>query len=367
MFTANDLKELVSYTSSEPVLSVYLSTDPSEGNSETFKLRLRTMLKNVNLPEDVSKVEAYFQNQHDWTGRGVAVFSCASDDYFRSYSIALPVSNLTLVSDRPAVSPLANLLDNYGGYGVVLVDKQGARLFHFNLGELREQEGTLGESVRRTKRGGASSMPGHRGGSAGRTRNMDELVERNMRDIAEFAVKFFEENHVRRVLIGGTDDNIAMLRSLLPKSWQSLIVGNFPMSMNASHTEVLAQAMEAGEEAVRKHELRFTEQMVTAAAKAGNAVVGLEDTLDAINHGRVQTLLVLENFHQSGYRCTGCDQLQLKKTDQPCQECDGRSEAVEDVVDLAISAVLRRSGDVEVLSANPQLEKAGNIGAILRY
>jgi len=367
MFTESDLKELVAFSSTEPVLSVYLSTDPSEGNSETFKLQLRTMVKKINLPMDVQEVEAYFQHKHDWTGRSVAVFSCKPANFFRAYSIALPVSSLAVVSDRPAVSPLANLLDNYSGYGVVLVDKQGARLFSFDMGELREQEGVLGETVRHTKRGGASSFPGRRGGTAGTTRYMDELVIRNMRDVAEFAIKFFEENRVRRILIGGSDDNASMLRSLLPKAWQSLIVGSFPMSMNASHTEVLANTLKTGAETMRRHELRLTEQMVTAAAKAGNAVVGLEDTLEAVNQGRVQTLLVLENFRQSGYRCTGCDKLHPKRMEQPCQECSGRSEATEDIVDLAISAVLRHGGDVQVMGGNPQLVQAGNIGAILRY
>ena len=45
-----------------------------------------------------------------------------------------------------------------------MVDKQGARLFYFHLGELREQEGVLGESVKRTKRGGGSQAAGRRGG-----------------------------------------------------------------------------------------------------------------------------------------------------------------------------------------------------------
>ena len=119
-----------------------------------------------------------------------------------------------------AVKPLANLFDSYGRYGVSLVDKQGARLFFFHLGTLREQEGVLGESVRRTKHGGGSQAAGRRSGDAGQTQYTSEVTERNMRDSAEFAAKFFTENNIRRVLIGGTDDNIAHFRGYLPKSWQ---------------------------------------------------------------------------------------------------------------------------------------------------
>ncbi len=139
------------------------------------------MLKDIELPSDVMAVDNYFSREFDWSGRSVAVFSCAPDDFFRAYSLAIPIRNQVMVGDRPHVKPLASLLDYYGGYGVVLVDKQGARLFSFHLGELKEQEGILGESVRHTKHGGASAKPGMRGGMAGQTRYEDEVAERNMR------------------------------------------------------------------------------------------------------------------------------------------------------------------------------------------
>jgi len=256
MFSDNDLRELLEFKSSEPVLSLYLNTDLTEENADAYRLRLRNMLKAINLPEDVSAVEQYVNHQFDWSGRALAAFSCASQGFFRAYPLAVPVQNTIRVSDRPSVKPLADLLDTYGGYGVALVDKQGARLFFFHLGELHEQEGVLGELVKHTKRGGASSFPGRQGGVAGRTNRMEEKIERNLKDAAEFATHFFEENHVRRVLIGGTDENVASFRSLLPKAWQSLVMGTFAMSMTASHADVLSKALQIGKEAEHQREHR---------------------------------------------------------------------------------------------------------------
>ena len=180
------------------------------------------------------------------------------------------------VGERPSVKPLADLMDNYGGYGVILIDKQGARLFSFHMGELREQEGVLGELVKHVKRGGASTVHGQRGGIAGQTNAEDEIVERNMRESVNFAVRFLEENRVRRLLIGGTDDNIALFRSLLPKSWQSLIVGTFPMSMNASQSEVLNRTLLSGREAERQREIKLIETLIAHSAKGQDAVTGIQ-------------------------------------------------------------------------------------------
>ncbi len=322
MFSEKDLRELLDYSAPAPVLSLYLNTDPSQGNADAYKLRLRNLLKEVNLPQDESVIERYFDHEFDWSGRSVAVFSAASQDFFRAFPLAVPVSDRVGVDERPAVKPLADLLDAFGGYGVALVDKQGSRLFFFHLGELREQEGVMGEVVKHSKRGGASSLPGHRGGSAGPTKREDEVVDRNMRELVDFAAHFFEENHVRRILIGGTDDNVSLYRAMLPKNWQSLVVGAFPISMTATHTEVLAKAMQVGQEAEHKREVRLIQQMITAAAKGSGAVVGLEDTLQAIHDGRVQTLLFLEGLRAPGYQCQHCGSLTTRNS-KSCPYCGG--------------------------------------------
>ncbi|HVN55610.1 MAG TPA: hypothetical protein VMT46_14850 [Anaerolineaceae bacterium] len=367
MLSESDLRELLEFSASEPVLSVYLNTDPAEGNADAYKLRLRSMLKEVNLPDDQQAIERYLSREFDWSGKSVAIFSCAPRGFFRAYSIAVPVRSRVRKGERPAVKGLADLLDAYGGYGVVLVDKQGARVFSFHLGELREQEGVVGEQVRHTKRGGASTLPGGRSGTAGKTgRATEETVDRNMKEAVDFAVHFFEENHVRRILIGGTDENISHFRGLLPKAWQSLVVGTFPMSMTASHTEVLQKALELGRQAEQQRETRLIKSVITAAAKGNDGVVQLNNTLRALHDGRVQTLLIMEGYREPGYRCTGCGFLTTEKL-KACSYCGKPFEEIPDAVEMAVQDVMRKGGEVEVIHSGPELEKAGKIGAILRY
>ena len=368
MFTDNDLRELLDFVAAEPVLSLYLSTDPSEGNADAYHLRLRTLLKEVHLPQDVSAVEEYFGHEYDWSGRAVAVFSCAGKNFFRAFPLAVPMRNLVQVNDRPSVKPLADLLDNFGGYGMVLVDKQGARVFYFHMGELREQEGVLGETVKHVKHGGASSMPGRRGGAASRTDHMDEVVDRNMKDTVDFAVHFFEENHVRRILIGGSDDNVAMFRGMLPKAWQSLVMGTFSMAMTASNMEVRERGLRMGMEAALKVEANLVDELVTGAAKLNGAVAGFADTYDAINHDRVKTLVFMEDLKKEGFVCSKCGALYDHKVDETCPLCgEGKLERTMDGIELAVNAVMRRGGEVSVIRPHAVLQKHEGIGAILRY
>jgi peptide subunit release factor 1 (eRF1) len=366
MFTERDLRELLEYKADHAVLSVYLNTDPTEGSADAYKLRLRNMLKDIDMPEDASAVERYFDHEHDWFGKSVAVFSCEPDGFFRAYAFAVPLRDRLRFGERAYVKPLANLMDLYGGYGVALVDKQGARLFYFHLGELREQEGMMGEAVRHTKRGGGSAAPGRRGGIAGQTNYTEEVTERNMKDAAEFAARFFAENNVRRVLIGGTEDNVTLFRSQLPKAWQSLVVGYFPMSMTASHNEVQERALEIGRRAERKRDQQLVKAAVTAAAKGRGGVINLDDTLGAVHEGRVQTLLIVEGFRAPGYRCTGCGYLTAQEI-ASCPFCGKPFERIPDAVEMAVRRVMQDGGEVEVLQDGDGVKEIGGIGALLRY
>jgi len=366
MLTEANLQELLQFQAPTNVLSVYLNTDPTQANTDRHKLRLRSLLKSVNMPEDVQTIEEYLERSYNWSGRSVAMFSCAAEEFFRAYPLAIPVKSRVRINTNPHVKPLANLLDFYGGYGVILVDKQGARVFHFHLGELIEQEGILGEEVRHTKRGGASSLAGRRGGVAGRTNYVDEITDRNMRESVEFATHFFQEADIRRIAIGGTDDNVTPFRSLLPKSWQSLVVGTFPISMTASKEEIYERTMELGKAAEIRHEEQLVNIVVTSAAKRKGGVTKLDDTLKAVHDGRVQTLVVREGYRAPGYQCSGCTYL-TARAHATCPFCGSTFKQIPDAVELAVRNVMQQGGDIEFVQLEDSGMKISNIGALLRY
>lgn len=368
MLDEQDLQKLVRYRAKGPVLSVYLNTDPSTGSAESHKLRLRQLIKNYEheSPEDVERVHRYIEHEFAGGGRSLAMFSSSTEGFFKDLTLSLPVRDRARLLDRPYVKPLVDLYENYGHMGVVLIDQQGARLFHFHMGDIIEQEGTMGEEIRKTKHGGGSQAAGRRGGSAGQSRYTEEAAERNLRASANFAARFFSKNQIRRVIIGGTEENVAHFVDLLPKTWRSLVMGSFPVEMSASHAQVFQKAMAIAQQSEGEAETHLVKAVITAAAKGGEGVIRLDDTLQAVHAGQVQTLLICEGFQAPGYRCRGCEYLTAQSL-ETCPFCGERFDKIPDAVEMAVRKVIRDGGEVLVLRDSPKLQESGGIGAQLRY
>ena len=365
MFSEKDLQALLDYSAESPVLTVYLNTDPTAITTEAAKIRLRNLLKTVDLHEDIQAVEDYINLEYDWAAKGVVIFSSQQEGFFQTYQFNLSVPDKVFVGEHPVIRPIAHLSGIFTGWSVVLVDKEKARLFSFELGELVEVRGVTGEDVKQIKRGGGDAMLGRKGGSSA-SGNVEKIIEQNIKEMVEYATEFFNAHHIRRIMIGGTDENVARFKEELPKAWQSLVVGEFPMSMTANFAEVIEKATLEALAANKKVINNLVEKSITMAASGGIGAIGLIDTLNAIHEGRVKTLLVLEDFEEAGFRCDGCGYLTTQSLEK-CPFCGGHFNRIDSTVEMAVQEALQKGAEVKVVEENEQLEKAGSIAAIMRY
>ncbi len=371
MISQEELQELLALDAGEAVVtSLYLNVDTGQQSNETIKKQARALMKEAGVgSKDASAINQYLDLAYDWTKPGVAIFSQADQEFFRAFPSAIAFRNRVRVGPRPYVKPLNHLLDHYAHYGVVVVDRIGAKFFEYHLGELQDAGGTMGDDVRKLKLGGGSARgggmsttTGQRGGQGGR--HEEEVVQRNMRESAAAAAQFFATKPIRRLFLGGTAENVAMFSDNLSRQLQSCTAGTFPADMTAGEHEIRQWSLELLNEANAQREEKLVKTMITTAAKGGNAVVGLDATLKTINDGRVQTLIVGDGYQASGYSDEGVSFLSAHAGESPFGT---PLVSVDDVVEAAVSRTMEQGGTVEIISDNQELERAGRIGALLRY
>jgi len=370
MFGEKDLKELMEFRSTgTPVLSLYLNVDPTQQKADQYKLKLRSLLKEAAdkaSSQDISAVERYFDFEFDWQAKGIAVFSCQEQEFWRVYPMAVPVENRVYVYNRPYIKLLTDVLDAYGRYGVILIDREGARFYKFNLGELETATGVLGEEVKRLKHGRGASA-GRRGSMAAAGRREEGVAYRNLKESAESAANFFEGSGITRLVLGGTEETVAQFQELLPRAIQTHVIGSFSVSSDASESKVQARSMEVIEAAAQEREAEWVEQLIAGWKRGSGSAVGLADTLVALQEGRMGVLLVSAGYEASGYRCQSCHYITLNGNGHTCALCGGELEAIPDVVDNAVHRALQQGVEVEIVRGIDELVEAGSIGGLLRY
>lgn len=371
MIKQEDLQKLLEFEGNgSQVVSLYLDVDLGQQTNEVIKKQAKSLLKEGGAADkDAAAIEQFLDLSYDWSKPGLAIFSCVDQDFFRAFPSAVSFRNRVRIGKRPYVKPLNHLLDYYAHYGVIVVDRIGARFFEYNLGELIDSAGIMGEDVRKlkigggTSRGGSSTTSGQRGGVSGRRE--EEVAQRNLRDAASAAQQFFANKPIRRLFLGGTTENVAQFRDYLSKQWQSRIAGTFAMDMTAGEHEISQLSLDLLTEANAKREQKLVEDLITAAAKGTNAVIGLDATLQSVSQGRVQILVISDGFRTPGYADERANYLTVYASDS--SPYGGELESVEDVVEAAVSRTVEQGGSVEIITGNDELERYGRIGAILRY
>jgi peptide subunit release factor 1 (eRF1) len=306
----------------------------------------------------VARVERFFDAEYDWQARAVALFACALQDLWRVYPLALPLADAVHLGERLYLAPLAELVGEHERYGIILVDRESARFFSTYMGQIEERSEWVGQDLKRHKQGGFAA--------ARLQRHVDKLAEQNLKLAAEAAKRFSREIRCSGLILGGSEETVTQFRELLPKDLQKLVIGALHLEMAASASAVMAKSAELIDAQERERKQRLVQDLITAAAKGGDAVIGLADTFYVAHQGRAHTLVVEKGFEAPGYLCSDCGYVGAEPI-QKCPFCGGEPREIEGAVNLAMQRVIRDGGRVETIADSGPLAEAGHVAAILRY
>ncbi len=371
MITEEHLRELASFRGDPAVISLYLDVDGSRFPKladvdphlddlvrRAVRLAEERGIERSRIDEDLEKVRSWIFRGFDRSRvRGLAFFVCG--DLFEVVEVPRPVRNQVVLNQAPALRQLEFVLDEFQRFMVVLVDRQRARLFHFELGELVERSEVFDPVPARvdaTDEGGRAASHVQR--------HTDELARRHLRHAAEVTFHELERSHADRVILGGPDEARSEFEDLLHSYVRERVVDRVSVSLQASESEIKQAALEVELEVERRHEAEVVEALKEAVGAEQRGVAGLHDTLRAIYERRVDLLVVSHGYEEQGWHCTRCDFLAVRGKE--CPMCQGEMERVDDVVGEAIDVALAGGSRVEICE-NADLDVLGRVGALLRF
>jgi peptide subunit release factor 1 (eRF1) len=373
MLTKQRLRELAGLRpDGHKVLSVYLNLDPSEFPTQRDrKIEVESLLdvaeralredglpheQRDELRHDVARVRQWFEGEFDAKGaRGVAVFASSGVDLFEVHRLSRPVRSEVTIDDSPFIEPLAGMPGG-DGYGVLLVNRQVARVLAGGADRMREVVSLTDDVHRWHDQGGWSQARFQRG--------IEKEVKDHLKHANDELLKLFKRGVVQRLIIGSPEEMRGEVEHNLHSYLRDRMAGWIHIDVKARPAEVATEAREVIERDERDRERHWLDRLQAGLARNERAVSGLPGTLEALNEQRVEALLVADRFRAEGYASPQADFLSTEPGQSPTGE---ELQHREDVIESAMERALEQSAEVVVLRHHPDMQALGSFGAVLRY
>lgn len=318
---------------------------------------------NTGLRADLKRIQELAGQLHGNHARGKAVFACSAQAIWREFDLPKRLKRTQLyVANRFHMRPLAAVAASVPRCCVAVVDRERARLFELWMDEVREQA----EIVDPLPRTGRSSGPG--GYDAGHVeRHVENSAMRHFKNVAQRLQELHNTHVCDSFVVGCREDVWSQLEPHLHTYIRQKLLGRFtvdPAVVTAD--QVREQGQRLLEERSTSERQGLMREVLGGAQRNGRGKVGLRGVLEALEQGEVQTLLFGEAFYASGSECANCGHLDSNVV-ETCPACGQGTRELEDVTD----AILRRALDANIavvyIGRDPEFEKVGKIGALLRF
>lgn len=381
MLSYDDIRELQQYPSSEDslVLSVYVCVDQANAANlnRGFETSVENLLRAIAEREasgDHSSSASRFEVERsrmldflrDYTprGKGLVVFSDSASGFWWQRDLQVEVPTEARWSPHPWVRPLLALIEQYEPTAVVLIDKHRARIL------LSDATGTAqrAEIVSDVPNKHHTTGTDHIWSQSRMERDHITHIKWHAKRVAEAVTGLVDREKPAKLVIGGPVEATAIFADELPKRLQQIVIGTLSLPVDINGERLSRELGELRERTEHKDEVKLVDALITSARKNDRAVLGLANTLSAAQQGRVYSLAVGSGFKSVGMQCSECGVLMSDNVEK-CPFCQGRVEAVSDLVNRLSHAVLDRGGKVQIVSgaAAEALSSAGGIGALLRF
>lgn len=371
MISKHELEHLASLMlQNEKYISLYLNVDPRDNAKDQWLTHFKNLSRSslADLPaaeksivkKDLEKIEKHLSDRPEGMKRGLAIISCVAHDFWRIYHTALPFNNQLVIDHNPYIKPLAAMCDLYQRYLVVVVGASKARLLLTCMGEIEEIT-----SIYRPP----DEIDSGKDGSSGYMTELRAQKEKAKsirivyKDAVTAAEQVLAEEGIKRMILGGTDKGRSLFKEFVSASINERIVAEFNVDRKASNREILKQILPVMERVEFEFERKALDELFEQNRKT---VLGLSDVLTALQQGNVHKMYVLAQVTAPGNVCNQCEALTPER-ERNCPYCGGEMREVPFMLDIAIQKAINQGARVDMLENAPRLEKAGGIGALLRY
>jgi peptide subunit release factor 1 (eRF1) len=329
------------------VLSVFFNLDPSEfatpaARSTEINSVVTAAAKKVDEAEnldhdaraalraDVNRVREVLSGSDLASNgtHGLAIFACGPADVLEVLRLPHPIESRAVVDDHACVEPLLRK-GTEERWCVLLVNRKTARIFLGTVDGLEEVDHIEGDTHRQHDQGGWSQ--------ARYQRSVEQEKLNHVGHALDTLFARFKRRPFDHLVVGAPEELVGEVEGRLHPYLQRKLAGRIGIDVeNSSAGDVRQAAGEVVERHAAQVEREALDRMQQGIGRGDRGVSRPEAVMDALEQGRVEILLLAEDF-----------------------------DAPE--LDQAVEKAITQSAQVLVIRHHDDLAMHGGIGAVLRF
>ncbi len=283
--------------SAYPVISLYLNLKANQHGRDDYDAFVRKVmperLKGISAqsPEresferDEQKIRAYLDTEVTRSANGLAIFACAGSDLFEAVQLEAPIDQHELfIASVPHLYPLARIIGTYPRYAAVLLDTNKARIFVYGLAATERTEQITSVKTRRHSQGGWSQ--------ARYQRHIDNFHLHHVKEVVDTLDAVVRDEKIDHIVAAGTETALNLLRDHLPAHLSAKLENITKLDATASDAEVLRTTLDLLREKDAETDAERVDALMNAWQGGGLGVAGPEATMQALQMGQVEELLI---------------------------------------------------------------------------
>lgn len=319
--------------------------------------------KNSSARADLQRILSLAERLHGNQTRAKAVFACGKRNVWREFDLPPQLSETRLfVNRRFHLKPLAALLNDTPRISISLFDRHRARFFILTADELQEEESLFSPQ---SYRGNSDGLAGYDGGHVQRRSDDDAL--HHFKAIAERLQRTEEKGSFERLVIGCHDKTWHEFEPYLHPCVRKRLLGQFSADPGSiTKDEICSDAGKLLSNSLERRRGQLVREVISQAKSNSLGVTGLRRVLRAFELGEVQTLVMGENYSSRVVECSNCGHLDSHLI-RYCPVCGSSTQELDDVCETLVPAAILRDVELVTVKDDPELDRVGNIAALLRF
>jgi peptide subunit release factor 1 (eRF1) len=356
-----------------PVVSVYLNTQPDQHGRtpdmvpylhREFKALARTFMQSSpelhSFERDAERILAYTADKIDPGAHGVAIFACwGTEEFFEAIQLTTPFANNHVSADnQPHLYGLAEVDEQYPRYAAVLADTNSACIYVFGLGQVIGAEQVKGKKVHRVKVGGWSQARYQRRAVNAHHEHAKEVIER--------LAWIVREDKISHIILAGDQVVIPLLQEQLPLEMVPM-AEVMKLDIHAPDKDVLTATLATLQRQEGRTAAEKVDQLLQQYRGRQLAVVGPQETLDAMVNGQVEELLISGGMEPIQRLQEEESVLALETPDTTNVKAESSPLRQAPMPDLLVTRARQTGATVTIIEDPALLESVGGVGGFLRW